>query len=942
MKRRSVSAWLAGVLFIGLGAGHLPAGLPVSPPQPIAAAGMHLAPLRYRQRTLANGLTVLSIENHRSPTTAIQVWYHVGGKDDPAGRSGFAHLFEHMMFKSTKNQKSENFDRLTEDVGGANNAFTREDATVYHETVPSNYLEPLLWAEADRMATLSVDQANFNSERAVVEEEYRQSVLARPYGRLEVYVDQNSFAVHPYKRGVIGSIVDLDSATLEDVKKFHQTYYRPDNATLIVCGDFDPRQLDAWVDKYFARIPRPATVIPRVSVREPARTKEARFNTSGPNVPLPATVITYLVPARKSDDADALRLAQAVLAAGESSRLNQALVYRQRVATSANAEADLRDDAGLFTLQVISAGGKSAIEAEQAALKEIDGLKAEPISSAELDKARNLLLARLLGERETVEGQALLLGEAAVSFGDPERVNTEISRLQAVTASDVQRVAQKYFTSENRVIIRYENGQEEQGGQSRIRQRGPAATPTRFAPEEKPPLPGAPRHVIFPTPIEKKLSNGLRVVVVPRPGTGLVTVSAELKAGSVLDPRDAAGLADFTASLLTRGTTTHSAPQIAEAIEALGASLSSAAGWDNASVNLNSLSWRLDDALPLFAQVLRTPAFASEEIERLRSESLDNLTVALREPRTLARLTAARVVFGDSAYGHSPTGTPETIKALDPAQIKLFYQSRYQPQNTVLIFGGDITPDAAFAFAARHFDDWRAQRVARSSVPPTGVEPKGGRVVVVDKPDAGQAAVYVARATIRRADKQYAIGRVANAVLGEGFSSRINYEIRIKRGLSYGASSLLDARSQAGLFIEAAQTRNDAAGEVATLLKTELSRLETTPVANAELVPRKAALSGNYARRLETASGLVSAIAALEACDVPLSSLNDYLPQVEKVSAAQLQRFSARHLDAHDANIIIVGDGRQFLADLQKRFGNVQVIPVEKLELNKAIPGKSD
>ena len=202
-----------------------------------AAGSLNIAPLLYRQRVLANGLTVFSIENHRSPTVAIQVWYHVGGKDDPAGRSGFAHLFEHIMFKATRNQKSENFDRLTEDVGGANNAFTQEDATVYHETVPSNYLEPLIWAEADRMANLSVDQANFVSERAVVEEEYRQRILASPYGRLEVCVDQDSFAVHPYQRGVIGLIADLDSATIDDVRKFHETYYRPDNATLIVSGD---------------------------------------------------------------------------------------------------------------------------------------------------------------------------------------------------------------------------------------------------------------------------------------------------------------------------------------------------------------------------------------------------------------------------------------------------------------------------------------------------------------------------------------------------------------------------------------------------------------------------------------------------------------------------------------------------------------------------------
>jgi zinc protease len=897
---------------------------------------LEIAPLKYRERTLANGLTVLSIENHQGPTVAIQVWYHVGGKDDPAGRSGFAHLFEHMMFKSTTNQRNENFDRLTEDVGGANNAFTEEDATVYHETVPSNYLETLLWAEADRMANLSVNDANFISERAVVEEEYRQSVLSRPYGRLGLYVDQDSFTTHPYKRGVIGSISDLDSATLADVRKFHVTYYRPDNATLIVSGDFDPAQLDAWVDKYFGRISKPAMKVPRVTVAEPARTKEARFNTTGPNVPLPATAITYLLPPRKSDDADALRVAEVILGRGKSSRLNQSLVYRQQVAASARAEADLRDDAGLFNLTIITAGGKSAADAEKAALAELDKLTTEPVTAPELDKARNLLLFDELKERETAEGQAFALGEAAVSFGDPGRVNTDIARLQAVTAADVQRVAQKYFTAENRVVICYENGKEEQGGQSKAAKAPPRTAPEAFMPQETPPAPANPRPVTFPTPREKRLPNGIRVVVIPRPGTGLVSVSAVVNAGSVLDPNGAAGLADFTASLLTRGTQTHSAPQIAEIVEALGGSLSSGADWDDANVSLSSLSSRLGDALPIFAEVLRSPAFATEEVERLRSENLDGLAMSLRSPGTLAGLTASRVVFGDSGYGHSPGGTPETIRALDAGEINVFYKSRYQAPNTALVFGGDITPEAAFEFAAQYFGDWKPLDIG-APPPPAPAEPqKGGRVVVVDKPDAGQAAVFVVRPAIRRADKDYAIGRVANGILGEGFSSRLNREIRIKRGLSYGARSSLGARKDGGLFSASAQTRNDAAPEVATLLGAGLTLLATEPVAAAELVPRKAALSGNYARALETGAGLVFAVASLTSCDLPLSELNDYLPQIQEVTAQEIQSFAAKNLAAGDASIVIVGDGRQFLPELKNRFPNTEVIPVDKLDLNHA------
>jgi len=243
-----------------------------------AAYGQTKMPqMNYRERTLPNGMHVLSVIDKASPTVAINVWYHVGSKDDPDQRSGFAHLFEHIMFKSTKNMKAEMMDRLTEDVGGSNNAFTQDDVTVYYEVIPANYVETLLWAEAERLSALTVDESNFKSERAVVQEEYRQSVLAPPNGRFFYALDQKSFSAHPYKRPTIGSIEDLDAATVANVIKFHDTYYRPDNATLIVVGDFEQKQLDAWIDKYFASIPKPNLPLPRVNVTEPARTGEKRF-----------------------------------------------------------------------------------------------------------------------------------------------------------------------------------------------------------------------------------------------------------------------------------------------------------------------------------------------------------------------------------------------------------------------------------------------------------------------------------------------------------------------------------------------------------------------------------------------------------------------------------------------------------------------------------------
>ncbi|HET8745082.1 MAG TPA: pitrilysin family protein [Ramlibacter sp.] len=422
---------------------------------PLAAAELAVPPIDFHQRTLANGLEVISVEDHASPTVTVQMWYHVGSKDDPAGRSGFAHLFEHLMFKSTAHMHAEQMDRLTEDVGGANNASTGGDITNYYEIVPANHLRTLLWAEAERLSNLNVDQKNFASERAVVEEEYRQSVLANPYGKLFNAIDPHSYAVHPYQRPTIGNIENLEAASLDDVIAFHKTYYRPDNATLIVAGDFDPKQLDAWVDAYFGWIPRPATPVPQVTAVEPARTADKRYTETSATAPLPAIAMTWLLPPAPSPDTIALQVAAALLSQGDSSRLYQALVYRTQIAQQAGADVDARVGPGLFTAYAILASGHQPAEAEKVLRDEIARLATQPIPADELAKVKTQLLTRELEQRQTPMGLAFALGQATLTEGDPARVNTDLAALQRVSAEDVQRVLRRYVTGAHSVTIDY-------------------------------------------------------------------------------------------------------------------------------------------------------------------------------------------------------------------------------------------------------------------------------------------------------------------------------------------------------------------------------------------------------------------------------------------------------------------------------------------------------
>lgn len=430
----------------------------------IGAVGqIKVSPLNIKERTLANGLRVVSVQDNTNPTVSIHVWYDVGGKNDPPERSGFAHMFEHMMFKATKNMPDEKMDRLTEDLGGFNNASTWPDFTNYYEVVPSNHLETLLWAESDRMVNLNVDEKNFASEREVVKEEYRQGVLAPPYGKLFWLLDDLTFQKHPYRRGVIGDLDQLSAATRADAELFYKTFYRPDNAVLIVVGDFDQKQLDASVDKYFGRIAKPKGSIPRVTEIEPEWTTERRFNETGPRVPFPATAIVYRAPKTNSPDIPALRLAASILSGGESSRLYQSLIRTQQIAQQADLDLELNTEGGRLSLIGIGSEKGTSENLERAMLAELKKIQENGVTAKELEKAKNQLIARAIRSLETNDGKAIAIERSVAYLGDPKAVNNEVAKLQAVTAADIKRVMNTYFKDNNRVVIYYNQAKQAEG-----------------------------------------------------------------------------------------------------------------------------------------------------------------------------------------------------------------------------------------------------------------------------------------------------------------------------------------------------------------------------------------------------------------------------------------------------------------------------------------------
>jgi len=944
MKTRLILTVAASALLLGL-----PAASPALAQTAAPTTGsVVVPPLGFQERTLPNGLKIYTARDTSTSNVTVQVWYKVGSKDDPEDRSGFAHLFEHLMFKATQNFPDETFDRLTEDVGGNNNAFTSDDVTAYHETVPANHLQRLIFAEADRLGSLVVNESVFASERDVVKEEYRQGVLASPYGRLfSLFVPATIYQDHPYRRSTIGSIENLDAATIEDVRRFHATYYRPDNAYLIVAGNFDQAQLDGWIDQYFGPLTNPSRPLPANNVREPEPTAPREATFYAPNVPLPAVVLAW--PAVRYGDPDraALTVLDGILSTGESSRLYQALIYDQKIATQASSSLDASQQAGAVVTYAIMAEGETP-EAGLASLRaEAARLRDAPVTEAELTEAKNELVAGALRDRETVEDRASALGWSLINTGDAAAADREVAALQAVTAADIQRVARRYLTDQRSIAIRYLNADDQHPvtAQSvdveapvKVADLAPVGRIFELLPEaQRTAIPTAGPAVDLATPAVETftLANGLEVYVARKPGMPLISARLGLAAGSA-DDGAKAGLSVLTAGLLTQGAAGRSAPEIAAEIEQLGAQVGASSGPDFSNVSANAPSDVFPRVLGLMADLVRRPDFAAEEVERQRDQSLDGLRVQLSSPGPVAAMAAGRLVYGDAPYGSPSGGTPDSLPGLTREDVAAFHASRYRPETARLIFSGDITVAQARALAEQTFGDWRATGPA----PAPRAHPAGAattpRVVVIDQPGAGQAAVYVAMRSIARSDGDYFPLTLGNTLLGGSFTSRLNQEIRIKRGLSYGTRSNMGVRQDEGAFVASAQTRNDAAVEVADLILAEIARLSNSRPTDSEMTTRQAILSGGFGSALETVDGLGGLVAGLALYDLPMGDLAAYVGRVEAITPDQVQAAFAEHLPASNASLVIVGDASKFLEALRAKHPNVEVIPLTDLDLDTA------
>src|SRR5687768_9156488 len=805
--------------------------------------------------TLANGLEVILSEDHRVPLVGVDLWYHVGPAHEAPGRTGFAHLFEHMMFQGSKHIESDAHFRLLSGAGATGvNGTTGFDRTNYFETMPSNQLELALWLESDRMGYLleTVDQAKLTNQQDVVRNERRQSTENRPYGIVEEALFQALFPKgHPYHGVIIGSHADIQAAKLDDVREFFRQYYAPNNATLAIAGDIDKATTKKLVEKYFGTLKR-GPAVPPVKVPTPVITAEKRLVVED-RVELPRIYMAWITPAFfKEGDADA-DIAGSILGQGRVSRLYKKLEYEKQIAQNVTAYQYSTMLGSVFGIEATARPGRTLQELETVINEEVELLRAKGPTAAEVERARNVLETQIFNGLQLVGGFGGVADQLNLYnhyVGNPDYLTEDIMRRRRVTPESVRQFAQRYLAPNARVVVHGIPGKQNLGPEvpkPTAAQAPSSAAPTVSINDDEPwrakqPGAGAAKAVSVPVPQSFELPNGLTVIALPQTeGVPVVSANLVLRSGSDANPLEKPGLASFTAALLDQGTTTRNAIQLAEEVAQLGASLNTGTSRDATTVSTSSLSRNFPAALALVADVALRPSFPAEEVERVRATRLADLAEQRGNPVQVVATVTGKVLYGAHQYGSPEIGTVESNKQLTRADLQAFWKQHFVPGNAALVVTGAITLPELRKLAQATFGSWPKGTVSPAKLGVPAAAPP--RLVIVDRPGSPQTQLRIATFGVPRSSPDYVPVRVMNTILGGMFSSRINMNLREEKGYTYGANSTFQFARSGGPFSVQTGVRTDVTAPAMHEVQLELKRMIDTRVTPQELTLAKDAIT---------------------------------------------------------------------------------------------------
>ena len=873
-----------------------------------------LPPINVKEYTLKNGLRVILHQDRSTPIVAVNVWYHVGSKNETPGRSGFAHLFEHLMFQGSKNYDSD-YLKVVDELGASNlNGSTNADRTNYYEVLPSNQLEAALFLEADRMGNLleAMTQEKLDNQRDVVKNERRQNYDNQPYGTASEKIAALMYpSTHPYSWTTIGSLGDLTAASQADVKAFFRQFYLPNNASLVIAGDFDERKTRAWVEKYFGKIKRGPQVM-RPNATKPALQGVVRKEYED-SIQLPRVyLVWHTVPLGDKDEAP-LDVLASVLSNGRGSRLQSKLVFDKQLSQDVNAGHPTREIGGVFQITSTARPGKTLAEVEEEINIEIERIKKEPPTPDEIARAISRIEAQTIYGLQTVNGKADEINSNVTFFKKPDVFQAQLDRIRRVTPSEVQRVANTYLNA-NHLVMNFVPRKERAASQRATAENTSTTRPGQKRGPEKDftknlPKPGPNPAFTLPAIEKQKLANGLEVWLVQNHELPIVSTNLVFRSGGSADPAGKPGIASITSSLLNTGTKTRSAVEISNQLADIGATLNPGAGWDSSTVSLQTLTKNLDKALDIYSDVIVNPAFPDREFDNYKRRAL----VGFQQRRDNANATAGVVyntlLYGrEHPYGNPLGGTEASVKAIGRSDIENFHRTFYRPNNAVLIVAGDVTMESIRPKLERAFADWKPAQVPATNIPAAKAFDRPG-VYIVDKPGAAQSVINIGHVGVARDNPDFYAIQVMNSILGGGGSARLFMNLREDKGYTYGAYSNFSFRRGAGPFTASAGVQTGVTKESVIEFMKELNGIRgAIPVSEREFDINKESIIRSFPASFETNGQITGQLASIVTYGLRDTYFNDFTRNISAVTMDDLNRVANKYITPDKMAIVVVGD----------------------------------
>ncbi len=877
----------------------------------------------FERFTLDNGLTVIVHEDHKAPIVAVNVWYHVGSKNEKPGRTGFAHLFEHLMFNGSEHYNDDYF-KVLEPLGATDlNGTTNEDRTNYFQNVPTSALDVALWMESDRMGHLlgAIDQARLDEQRGVVQNEKRQGEN-QPYGKVWNEIAQNTYPKgHPYSWSVIGSMEDLNAASLEDVQEWFRTYYGPSNAVVVMAGDIEVATAREKAERYFGDIP-PGPPIAKHQTWIAKRSGVQR-QIMQDRVPQARIYMVWNVPAGTSRDAQMLDLVGDVLTSGKTSRLYKRLVYDEQIATSVGVFVDTREIGSQFIVIATARPDADLAEVERGVDEEIARLIRTGPTPAELQRVKTQARAGFIRGVERIGGfggKSDVLAQGEVYAGNPGFYKTRQAWIAGATAQDLRGAAERWL-SDGVFKIEVHPFPELAAATSDVDRT--AGVPTA----------GTPPTAEFPTLQRATLSNGLEVVLAERHTIPVVQFQLLVDAGYAADQFGVPGSANLAMDLLDEGTRRRDALRISEELAQLGASLGTGASLDAATVTLSALKENLDASLDIYADVILNPAFPDNEFQRLKRQTLARIQQEKAQPIAIALRVFSKLLYGEGhAYGNPLTGsgTEASVQGMSRDDLQQFHTTWFKPNNARLLVVGDVTMDEVRPKLEQLFRSWRSGEVPQKNL---AVVPQkdASAVYLFDRPGALQSMIIAGHVAPPQNNPDEIAIESMNAILGGEFSARINMNLREDKHWSYGAQSLFwPAKGQRPFFVYA-PVQTDKTKESMAEIQAELSAIrgDRPPTAD-ELGRVKASQTLTLPGRWETAGAIMGSISQIVQFGLPDDHFSTYASKVRDLQLPQISKAAGSVLHPDKVVWVVVGDREKIEAGIRELgFGPVQLIDAD-------------